>query len=105
MKNGIGEGKIKNKTEIERDKTIKELIHFLHFNYRLWPKRDNKEILINRLRKHNRTNLYFFKTEFYVLHNLLKLLIKDRFILLKDKLFLKALLKESIKREKNATFN
>ena len=35
LKNGKGESKIKNKTEIERDKTIKELIHFLYFNYRL----------------------------------------------------------------------
>ena len=103
LKNGIGEGKIKNKTEIERDKTIKELIHFLYFNYRLWPKRDNKEILINKLRKHNLTNLYFFRTEFYILHNLLKLLIKDRFISIKDKIFLYKLLKESEKREKNIT--
>jgi hypothetical protein len=53
---------------------------------------------------HNETDLHDFKTKFYVLSNLLKLLIKDRFISLKDKLFLKALLKESIKREKNATF-
>lgn len=103
LKNGIGEGKIKNKTEIERDKTIKELIHFLYFNYRLWPKRDNKEILINRLRKHNKTNLYFFRTEFYILHNLLKLLIKDRFLSIKNKIFLYKLLKESEKREKNIT--
>ena len=105
LKDGIGEGKIKNKTEIQRDKTIKELIHFLHFNYRLWPKRDNKEILINRLRKHNKTNLYFFKTEFYILNNLLKLLIKDRFISIKDKIFLYKLLKQSQEREKNITRN
>jgi glycosyltransferase involved in cell wall biosynthesis len=105
LKNGIGEGKIKNETAIERDKTIKELIHFLYFNYRLWPKRDNKEILINRLRKHNQTNLYFFKTDFYILHNLLKSLIKDRFISIKNKIFLYKLLKESEKREKSITRN
>ena len=71
FKSEIGEGKIKNKTEIERDKTIKEFIHFLYFNYKLWPKRDNKKILINRLRKHNKTDLHFFRTEFYILNNLL----------------------------------
>ena len=60
---------------------------------------------INRLRKHNQTNLYYFRTEFYILHNLLKLLIKDRFISIKDKIFLYKLLKESEKREKNITSN
>jgi len=101
LKNGLGEGKIKNRTAVERDKTIKEFIHFLYFNYRLWPKRDNKKILVNRLRKHNQTNLHFFTTEFYILNNLLKLLIKDRFISIKDKIFLYKLLKEYEKRDKN----
>ena len=101
LKNGKGESKIKNTTAIERDKTIKEFIHFLYFNYRLWPKRDNKRILVNRLRKHNQTNLYFFRTEFYILNNLLKLIIKDRFISIKDKIFLYKLLKESEKKAKN----
>ena len=104
FKDGTGEGSIKIKNEMEKDKKIKEFIHFLYFNYQLWPKRDNKKILINRLKMHNETDLHDFKTKFYVLSNLLELLIKDRFISLKDKLFLKALLKESIKREKNATF-
>ena len=98
FKDGTGEGSIKIKNEMEKDKKIKEFIHFLYFNYQLWPKRDNKKILINRLKMHNETDLHDFKTKFHVLSNLLKLLIKD-------KLFLKALLRESIKREKNATFN
>ena len=105
FKDGTGEGSIKLKNEIEKDKKIKEFIHFLHFNYELWPKRDNKKILINRLKLHNETDLHDFKTKFCILNNLLKLLIKDRFISIKDKLFLNALLKESIKREKNIAFN
>jgi glycosyltransferase involved in cell wall biosynthesis len=100
FKDGAGEGSIKLKNEMEKDKKIKEFIHFLYFNYQLWPKRDNKKILINRLKLHNETDLYDFKTKFYILNNLLKILIKDRFISIKDKLFLKALLRESIKREK-----
>ena len=105
FKDGTGEGSIKLKNEIEKDKKIKEFIHFLYFNYELWPKRDNKKILINRLKLHNETDLHDFKTKFCILNNLLKLLIKDRFISIKDKLFLNALLKESIKREKNIVFN
>lgn len=100
FKDGKGEGSIKIKNEMEKDKKIKEFVHFLYFNYQLWPKRDNKKILINRLKLHNETDLHDFKTKFYILSNLLKLLIKDRFISIKDKLFLNALLKESIKREK-----
>jgi hypothetical protein len=105
FKDGAGEGSIKIKNEMEKDKKIKEFMHFLYFNYQLWPKRDNKKILINRLKLHNETDLYDFKTKFYILNNLLKILIKDRFISIKDKLFLKALLIESIKREKNIAFN
>ena len=100
FKDGTGEGSIKIKNEMEKDKKIKEFIHFLYFNYQLWPKRDNKKILINRLKLHNETDLHDFKTKFCILNNLLELLIKDRFISIKDKLFLNALLKESINREK-----
>jgi hypothetical protein len=85
---------------LEKDKKIKEFLHFLYFNYELWPKRDNKKILINRLKRHNETDLSDLKTKFYILNNLLKILIKDRFISLKDKVFLYKLLKESLKREK-----
>ena len=100
MKDGTGEGSIKMKNVLEKDKKIKEFLHFLYFNYELWPKRDNKKILINRLKRHNETDLSDLKTKFYILNNLLKILIKDRFISLKDKVFLYKLLKESLKREK-----
>jgi hypothetical protein len=36
-----------------------------------------------------------FKTKFFLLNNLLKLLIKDRFVSIKDKIFVYKLLKES----------
>ena len=49
FKDGSGEGSIKIKNEMEKDKKIKEFIHFLYFNYHLWPKRDNKKILISSL--------------------------------------------------------
>ena len=101
MKDGEGEGSIKMENILEKDKKIKEFLHFLYFNYELWPKRDNKKILINRLKRHNETDLSDLKTKFYILNNLLKILIKDRFISLKDKIFIYKLLKESLKREKN----
>jgi glycosyltransferase involved in cell wall biosynthesis len=71
FKDGTGEGSIKIKNEMEKDKKIKEFIHFLYFNFQLWPKRDNKKILINRLKLHKETDLYDFKTKFYILNNLL----------------------------------
>jgi glycosyltransferase involved in cell wall biosynthesis len=71
FKDVTGEGSIKMKNEIEKDKKIKEFIHFLYFNYELWPKRDNKRILINRLKRHNESDLHDFKTKFYVINNLL----------------------------------
>ena len=105
FKDLTGEGSIKIKNELEKDKTIKEFIHFLYFNYELWPKRDNKRILINRLKRHNESDLHDFKTKFCILNNLLKILIKDRFISIKDKIFLNKLLEESIKREQNIMHN
>lgn len=105
FKDLTGEGSIKMETDFQKDKKIKEFIHFLYFNYELWPKRDNKRILINRLKRHNESDLYYFKTKFCILNNLLKLLIKDRFISIKDKIFLYKLLKESIKREQNIMHN
>jgi len=104
FKDGKGEGTLKSNNEIQKDKAIHEFIHFLYFNWSLLPKRNNKKIIINRLRQHNDTidrNLNDFKTKFYILDNLLIALLQDRFVSIIDKIFLYKLLKQSIKRQKN----
>ena len=102
FKDGTGEGSFKNK-KFNKDLIIQEFIHFLYFNLNLLPKRNNKKIIINKINQYyisTEINLNDFKTKFFILNDLLKVLIKDRFISIKDKFFLSKLLKESIKREK-----
>ena len=107
-KDGSGEGSFKIKSDLQKDKLIHEFIYFIYFNLQLLSKRSKKKYIINRLRFHNETldhNLNMFKTKFFLLNNLLKLLIKDRFVSIKDKIFVYKLLKESIKRQKTSTNN
>ncbi len=104
FKDGKGEGTLKSNNEIQKDKAIHEFIYFLYFNWSLLPKRNNKKIIINRLRQHNETidrNLNDIKTKFYILDNLLISLLQDRFVSIIDKIFLYKLLKQSKKRQKN----
>lgn len=71
-------------------KKINEFIHFFYFNQSLFQKRNNKKIIINRLRQHNDTidrNLNDFKTKFYILNNLLIVLLQDRFVSIINKIF------------------
>ena len=103
FKNGKGEGDFKSKTSSQRDKMGHEFIYFLYFDLELLPKNNNKKDIINILRKfsmkNNIVNLSFFKTKFYILDDLLKKLIKDRFISKEDKKFLKQLLIKSQKKQ------
>ena len=105
FKDGTGEGTLKIKNEKQKDKAIHEFIYFLYFNWYLLPKRSNKKIIIERLYQHNETlerNLKDFKTQFYILDHLLESLINDRFVSIKDKIFMKKLLRESKERQRNA---
>jgi len=107
-KDGSGEGSFRMKNDLQKDNLIHEFIYFIYFNLQLTSKRSKKTYIINRLRFHNETldhNLNMFKTKFFILNNLLKLLIKDRFVSIKDKIFVYKLLKESLKREKDITKN
>ena len=98
-----GEGNIKIDSEIQRDNMIHEFIYFLYFDLNLLDKKNTKTTIINSLRRYNnlttRINLNNFKTKFYILDNLLKNLIEDRFVSKKDKNFLHKLLIDSIKRQ------
>ena len=98
-----GEGNIKIDSEIQRDNMIHEFIYFLYFDLNLFAKNDSKKTIINSLHRYNnlnsKINLSHFKTKFYILDNLLKNLIKDPFVSMKDKNFLHKLLIDSIKRQ------
>ena len=101
FKDGTGEGTLKAKTKAQKDKIIHEFIYFLYFNLNLLPKKNTKKYIINRLKNYNQAkdiSINDFKTKFYILDNLLKLLIKDHFVKIRDKLYAIKLLKESKNR-------
>jgi hypothetical protein len=82
---------------------IHEFIYFLYFDYEYLPKEDDKQSIINLLHKYNETkndvNLNWFKTKFYILDDLLNILIKDPYIKIEDKIFINQLLFESKKKQ------
>ena len=68
------------------------------------PKDNNKAKIISKLKEYNdkksKFKLNFFKTRFYLLNNLLNILIEDRFVSKDNKIFLNKLLNESNNLEK-----
>jgi len=100
---GKGEGTIKLQSEKEKDKTIKEFIYFLYFDYDFLGKKDNKssiiKILFNYDKINNKLNLTDFRTDFYILNDLLKKLINDPYVDNKNKTYLNKLLDNSLKRQ------
>jgi hypothetical protein len=82
---------------------IHEFIYFLYFDYEYLPKEDDKKSIINLLHKYNETkngvNLNWFRTKFYILDDLLNILIKDPYIKIEDKIFINQLLFESKKKQ------
>jgi hypothetical protein len=103
FKDGNGAGDFKSKTKAQRDNMIHEFIYFLYFDYEYLPKEDDKQSIINLLHKYNETendvNLNWFKTKFYILDDLLNILIKDPYIKIEDKIFINQLLFESKKKQ------
>jgi len=103
--NGKGEGTIKKTSKYEKDKMIHEFLYFLYFDLEFLPKNDNKKIIINKLRKYNNKksviNLNNFLSKFYILDNIILILLKDPFVSINDKVFLRQLLNDSRKRQKN----
>ena len=102
-----GEGILKNKTEEQRDKSIQQYISNLYYIYNFLPKRNNKKDIIKKLYEYSsekeKYKLSYFKSRFYLLNNLIKILFEDPYIENDDKLFLKKILNESLLREKNIT--
>ena len=83
---------------------IHELLYFLYFDYEFLPKTNNKQSIIKRLYKLNdtktRLNFNCYKSKFYILDDLLNLLIKDPYVRSEDKIFANKLLFDSKKRQK-----
>lgn len=100
-----GEGILKNKNEEQKDKSIQQCISDLYYIYNFLPKRNNKKEIIKKLYEYNSEKesykLSYFKSRFYILNNLIKILLEDRFVHKGDKLFLKKILNESLLRENN----
>ena len=101
--NRKGFGTPKLESIVDRDKYIQEQLGFLYFNHNMLPKNNNKKSIINELRRYNNSenqiNFSFLKSNFYILENLVKILIRDPFVSNEDKEFLKLLLKNQ-KRKK-----
>ena len=84
---------------------VQEWINFLYFDYFLMP--NSISGIISRLKKYNspssRIKLNYFKSKFYILDDLLTILINDTKVSLKDKIILNKLLQDSKMRQKNIT--
>jgi len=103
-RDGKGYGEIRLKTKRDKDKTIQEYINFLIFDYFYSSK--PKTTIVSKLKEYNnhksKIKLSYFKSNFYILNDLLNLLIKDPSISFNDKIFLNLLLKKSKIRAKKA---
>ena len=99
FKDGKGEGDFKNNTEEERDKMIQEQIGFLHFDFEFFPSKKKKFEIIKNLRKFSNNNYFinfgFLRTKFDLLDDLIIELIHDKDTSLRNKMFLKRLLKKT----------
>ena len=101
---GKGEGTVKRETPEQRDKLIHQFMYFLYFIYDILPKNDDKYRVVNVLERINNNIFFikfdFFRTKFYILDDLLKMLMHDPFVSNKNKTFVHKLLGESRKRAK-----
>lgn len=100
---GKGYGRLKLKTKSDKDQAIQEVINFLIFDY-FFSKSKTKIISKLKVYNHhkNKIKLSYFKSNFYILNDLLILLINDPSISSNDKIFLNRLLIDSKIREINS---
>jgi hypothetical protein len=97
-----GAGAVHFRTEEQRDTMIQEFVKFLYFKYDLLPQKSEKKSIIRRLirLKNSKVNaLKSFKTNFYILDNLLVKLLKDPYISKIDKIEINKMLIDSLKRQ------
>jgi glycosyltransferase involved in cell wall biosynthesis len=100
-----GEGKLQIKTEKQKNKSIQQCISDLYYIYNFLPRNSNKKKIIKKLYEYSsekkKYKLSYFKSRFYLLNNLIKILLEDPYIEKDDKIFLKKILNESLIREGN----
>ena len=103
MQDGTGEGSGLKKTYKQKDKVMKEFLGFLYFDYFMNPNQNIIRSIVNQLKHYevsNKINLSFIKSKFYVLYDLINILLQDHNISQEDKNYLKELLKKTKKRQK-----
>ena len=92
LKDSKGEGHIRSGNPFINEKTIKEIILFLLFDYNLAYDKSDKSNIINNLRiyKKGKNNLKLsdLKSNFPPYRHLLQLLINDKYVAKENKLFL-----------------
>ena len=105
LDDGNGEGRPKTDTDAGKDKSIQEHLGFLYFDYNMLPKNDSKVSIMNKLRlyddEHSEHQLRFLKSKFYLLYNLINILIEDPYVSSNNKNFLNEILKKAKESEKN----
>ena len=104
FRNNNGAGTPKTRTNTEKDRMIQEFLYFLYFDYELMPPESDKSKIIKHLKRLNRKRrkiaLRHLKTNFYLLDNLLNILLKDPCIKREeDKIYLYQLLVDSQNRQ------
>jgi glycosyltransferase involved in cell wall biosynthesis len=95
---------VKMGTDEEKNKMIQEFVTSLYFDYDFLPKNDNKKSIVKKLERFDKYNIRIklskFKTNFYILDNLLKMLLNDPYVTKDDKEYVHQLLIDSYKRQK-----
>lgn len=96
---GKGFGTPKNETEEQKDSSIQQFVSELTFEYFFLPKEDNKETIISKLKEYDNENskfqLKFFRNRFYILYNLINILLEDPSVSKENKDYLNVLLAKS----------
>ena len=101
LQDGKGEGSPRSISEEQKSKMMKEFVGFLYYDFNF---ADNKTYIVQKLRDYEKgfkhIKLKDIKSDFYILNDLLKVLIKDPSLNPDDVYYCEKLLNESIFREK-----
>ena len=103
FRDNIGAGAVKFSSDSDRDRMIQEFIKFQYFEYDLMPQESDKKSIIrqlNRLKNNGINNLSNFRTNFYILDDLIKKLLKDPYVSKRDKIELNNIIIDSLKRRR-----
>ena len=106
LQDGKGEGSPQSISEEQKSKMMKEFVGFLYYDFNF---ADNKTYIVQKLRDYERgfknIKLRDIKSDFNIINDLLKVLIKDPSLSNDDVNYCEKLLNESIFREKELNKN